>query len=263
MALFDRFRLPGLDAIDVDGVERLHAHEKVLEMKPMLRKVFADFHHLFRHLDERFLAGEGQRIEIGAGVAPVRNSYPDVLATDVVPSPQLDRVLDAQEMDLPDTSVRAIYGQNCFHHFPQPDLFFRELERVLIPGGGAILIEPYYGPIASWMYPRLFATEGFDKAFPAWETPATGPMNGANQALSYIIFVRDRRLFDERYPGLDIAHMQPCGNHIEYLLSGGLNFRQLVPHWMASGVAAFQTITSPFNRWTALHHAVVIRKRGR
>jgi SAM-dependent methyltransferase len=261
-SLLDRIRISGLEDIDVDGAERLLAHEKILASKPMLQKVFSDFHHLFRRLDERHLTGAGQRIELGAGVAAIRNSYPDVLATDIVPSDQLDRTLNAQDMDLGDGSVRAIYGQNCFHHFPQPELFFDELERVLAPGGGAILLEPYYGPIASWMFPRLFATEGFDKTFPSWETPATGPMNGANQALSYIVFVRDRARFESKYPKLEIVHQEVCGNHLEYLLSGGLNFRQLVPNWMIPVVSITQKIASPLNRWTSLHHVVVIRKRA-
>ena len=55
-----------------------------------------------------------------------------------------------------------IYGMNCFHHFPDPDRFFTELERVLVPGGGCVLVDPYHGPFARWLYPRLFATEGYD-----------------------------------------------------------------------------------------------------
>jgi len=48
------------------------------------------------------------------------------VATDVVPSPGLDAVIDAQAMDLGDGSVRALYGQNCFHHFPDPPRFLAE-----------------------------------------------------------------------------------------------------------------------------------------
>ena len=95
-------------------------------------------------------------------------SFPDVLATDVVPGPHLDRVLDAENMNLPDGSVRVIYGQNCFHHFPHPDRFFSELDRVLALGGGVILLEPYYGPFATFLFKRFFKTECFDNEFPLW-----------------------------------------------------------------------------------------------
>mgnify|MGYP003348455436 FL=1 len=168
--------------------------------------------------------------------------------------------LDAESMDLEDNSVRVIYGQNCFHHFPHPDRFFLELARVLSPGGGAILLEPYYGPVAEFMYKRLFQTEGFDKTFPSWETPVIGPMNGANQALSYIVFVRDRAQFAAKHPELEIAYQAPVGNYLKYLLSGRLNFRQLLPDCFIAGIDWAEKILSPLNPWIALHHVTVLRK---
>lgn len=261
--LLDLLRDPLLDEMDVDGVDRLTLHRKMLEKKRMLREVFTDFHHLFRTLEEKFLSGEGSKVELGAGVSPMRDSYPEVLATDIVPASHLDMVVDAQQMDFPDQSVKVIYGQNCFHHFPNPDRFFDELDRVLVPGGGAILLEPYYGPFATFLYKRLFRTEGFDKDFPSWETPASGPMNGANQALSYIVFVRDIGLYAAKYPNLKIEHREIAGNYLKYLLSGGLNFRQCVPDKCIGLVRLVEKLISPLNRWIALHHVVVIRKQSK
>ena len=65
-----------------------------------------------------------------------------------------------------------------------------------------ILLDPYYGPFKSFLLKRLSPTEGFDKNFSSWETAVIGPMNGANQVLSYIIFVRDRNKFEKKYPRL-------------------------------------------------------------
>lgn len=259
--LLDWLRDPSVREVDVDGADRLTLHARMLARKRMLREVFQEFHHLFDRLDKQWLAGQGSRIELGAGVAPMKDSYPDVISTDVVPGPNLDRVLNAQEMDLPERSVRVFFGQNCFHHFPDPDAFFRELERVLVPGGGAILLEPYHGPAASFLFKRLFHTEGFDMQAPDWQTPVTGPMNGANQALSYVVFVRDRAEFRRRHPQLEIVHRAPVGNYMKYLLSGGLNFRQLLPDFMSPVVGMAQWVLSPVRRWLGLHHVIVIRKR--
>ncbi|MEZ5738038.1 MAG: GtrA family protein [Burkholderiaceae bacterium] len=159
----DRLRDPQVQRLDVDGGDRLRVHGAILARKPMLQQVFTGFHHLFERLDRRYLRGDGLRVEIGAGVAPIRDSYPDVLATDIVAGAGLDRVLDAENMDLADGSVRVVFGQNCFHHFPHPERFFKELQRVLPVGGGAILLEPYHGPIASLLFKRLFDTEGYDR----------------------------------------------------------------------------------------------------
>ncbi|CAH1077452.1 class I SAM-dependent methyltransferase [Candidatus Nitrotoga sp. 1052] len=251
---------PLLVGMDVDGENRLALHRKMLEKKRMLREVFTEFHHLFRKLDRQFLSGDGIKVELGSGVSPMRDSYPEVLATDIVYAPHLDRVINAEAMDLADSSVRVMYGQNCFHHFPHPDEFLRELDRVLIPGGGAILLEPYYGPLATFLFKRLFRTEGFDKTYQSWETPVSGPMNGANQALSYIVFIRDRNEYERKHPSLRIVHNELAGNYLKYLLSGGLNFRQLLPDSFTGFVGLLEKLISPLNRWIALHHIIVIRK---
>jgi SAM-dependent methyltransferase len=255
-------RDPSMRGVDVDAGDRFTQHARMLARKRMLREVFQEFHHLFHRLDRQWLAGDGQRLELGAGVAPMRDSYPDVVSTDVVPGPGLDRVLDAQHMDLPDGSVRVFFAQNCFHHFPDPDAFFGELERVLPPGGGAILLEPYHGPAASFLFKRLFHTEGFDKNAPSWQTPVSGPMNGANQALSYLVFVRDRAEFERRHPQLEIVHQRPLGNYLKYLLSGGLNFRQLLPDFMSPVVGFVEWCLTPLRRWLALHHVIVLRRKA-
>ncbi|WP_253279496.1 class I SAM-dependent methyltransferase [Pseudomonas brassicacearum] len=228
----------------------------------MLREVFVEFHHAFHRLADRYFKVEGLEVELGAGIAPMRNSYPEVLATDIVATEQLDMALNAEAMSLDDHSARVFYGQNCFHHFPHPDRFFTELERTLKVGGGAILIEPFHGPFAAFLYRRLFKSEGFDMHFPSWETPSTGPMNGANQALSYIVFVRDRQAFERKHPGLEIVHQEICGNYLRYLISGGLNFRQLLPDALIPVLKVVEKLLYPLRRVLALHHIVVIRRKS-
>jgi SAM-dependent methyltransferase len=259
-SFLDFLRDPSMDALNADDASRIALHKAMFDRKRMLREVFVEFHHLFDRLDRRYFSGRGTRLELGAGVAPMRDSYPSVIATDIVFAPHLDRELNAEAMELESESVHAVFGQNCFHHFPHPDRFFDELERVLVPGGGAVLLEPYYGPFATFLFKRLFKTEGFDKSYPSWETPITGPMNGANQALSYLVFTRDRAVFERKHPRLKIVHQAPVGNYLKYLLSGGLNFKQLLPDWFAGPIGVLERIISPLNRWIALHHVIVIRK---
>ncbi len=255
--------LPELSRVDVDGHSRIDVHGTVLSRKPMLRNVFAECHQLFMELDRKhFGSTEGLRIELGAGVAPVKDTYPEVLATDIVTAPGLDLIIDSQDMDLDTSSVRAFYGQNCFHHFSDPDAFFRELTRVTKPGGGAILIEPFHGPVASVLFKHLFASEIFDKNQTTWKTPqSSGPMYGANQALSYIVFKRDAFELSQKYPSLEIVEQKPLDNYVRYLLSGGLNFRSLVPSWSEGALRGIEAVLRPAAGWLALHHVVVLRHR--
>ena len=173
--LLDRLREPGAEGLDLDSRARLTWHRSVLDRKRMTREVFLECHTLLRSLDERFLSGRGIAIEVGAGAAPMHDSYPAVLSADVVYGRHLACVLDAQCMGLRAGSVRVLYAQNVFHHFPEPERFFVELERILSPGGGAVLLDPFFGPAATFLFKRLFRSEGFDKTFPAWETPSSRP----------------------------------------------------------------------------------------
>jgi SAM-dependent methyltransferase len=251
---------PQLAGLDIDSDERMLAHRIVLERKSMLKAVFAEINDEFKSLADRYFLVDGEEVELGAGVAPMRDKYPEVLATDIVPAAHLDMELDAGDMNLADASVKAFYAQNCFHHFPNPGKFFLELERTLKSGGGAIILEPYHGLLASFMFKRLFSTEGYDKDFQSWETPAEGPMNGANQALCYLVFVRDRKKFEFEHPGLEIVHQSVMGNYLKYLFSGGLNFRQLLPNWTTPTITALEKLLTPFRPLLGLHQIVVLRK---
>jgi hypothetical protein len=87
-------------------------------------------------------------------------------------------------------------------------------------------------------------------------------MNGANQALSYVVFVRDRKRFETEFPQLEIVSQEPLPNAVGYLLSGGLNFRQLVPDFMTPLVELLERALSPLRRLYALHQVIVLRRRG-
>jgi SAM-dependent methyltransferase len=257
----DRFLEEEVRLADLDGEGRLKAHAAVLKRKRILAGVFAEMNALFLTLEARYLMGNGARVELGAGVAPLRAADPTVRSSDVLPSPDLDLVVDAQQMPFANGEVKTLFGQNCFHHFPEPRRFFREVIRVVPPGGGVVLIEPYYGPLASALFKRMFASEGFDKRAKAWEVPAQGPMRGANQALSFLVFVRDRALFEREFPELEIVHAAPLRSYLRYLFSGGLNFRPLVPEQLVPALRLLEVLLTPFERFLALHHVIVLRRR--
>ena len=184
-----------------------------------------------------------------------------MLATDVVLDAHMDRVLDAQAMDLPSGSVRTLFGQNCFHHFPDPEKFFREAARVINPGGGIILIEPYYGPAATVVFKRLFDAEGFDKNDPRWNALLLNPDAKPNQALSYVVLKRDAKIFNEKFPEFELIQVKPLRNYVRYVASGGLNFRQLIPDAMIPLLRASEFLLSPFARILALHYVITLRRR--
>ena len=153
MALIDLLRSPDVRQGVQSPAERLLDHRNLLAKRPMIRGVFAEFYKRIRTLDEKLFGNTpGLRGELGSGSSLLKDYYPDVVTSDIIPAPHLERVLDAMSLDLDDQSVRVLYGINCFHHFPDPARFFAEAARVVRPGGGIILIDPYFGPLAGFLY---------------------------------------------------------------------------------------------------------------
>jgi SAM-dependent methyltransferase len=263
MPLIDLLRDPHVRQDVAAPDERLLDHRRILAGRPMIRGVFEDFYRRIRALDEQlFGATAGLRVELGAGSSMLKDYYPDVVTSDIVPAPHLERVLDAMQLDLPDQSVRVLYGINCFHHFPDPARFFAEVARVVRPGGGVILIDPYFGPLAELLYARLFREETFDRGGPSWRAAEQRDPARANQALSYLVFFRDRARFLAENPELEIAHAEVMKNYVRYVLSGGLNFRQLMPTAAIPGLRLLERALSPAAGVFGLHHLVALRHKG-
>ena len=148
---------------------------------------------------------------------------------DVVHSEFNDRRIDAMDMDISDNDLSVIYAQNVFHHIPAPEKSLSEPDRIQKQGGGIILIEPFCGALAAFIYSKFITEEIFDKKQVGWSSDHKGPMLGENQALSYIVFKRDRDIFEKKFPQFQIVETAVLPNYMRYILSGGLNFRQLIP----------------------------------
>ena len=114
---------PRLKGINVNSNKLLEVHNIILQEKPIMRNVFKRFYTVCRSLDEKYFTGQGNRIEIGSGVSFIKELYPDIVTSDIKESQNIDNLLDVHNMNICNSSLRAVYGINCFHHFHTPDLF--------------------------------------------------------------------------------------------------------------------------------------------
>ena len=124
-------------------------------------------------------------------------------------------------------SLRALFLTHVFHHIPDVERFLREAERVLVPGGVIAMIEVPHTPLARFFF-RHFHPEPYDDRAATWAFDQSDAMLDSNQALSWIVFFRDRERFERLFPGLGV---DPPGflPWLGYLVSGGVTRRNLVP----------------------------------
>ena len=116
---------------------------------------------------------------------------------------------------------------NVLHHLPRPLRFFAEAARCVRPGGVVTMIEPWVTPWSQLVYTRLHH-EPFDSPAAEWELPGGGPLSGANGALPWILFQRDRQRFEREAPEWRLRTIQPM-MPLRYLVSGGMSLRKLMP----------------------------------
>lgn len=254
---------PEVRGIHVDDHALLDIHGDILREKRLLRSTFETFYRDMAALCDRFLAVEGQEIELGTGTGFFKKLRPALITSDIRKGSNIDLVLDAQKMALADNSARCLYAINVFHHLPDPELFFSELARVLRPGGGCILIEPHGGFMSALLHRHLHREEHFDPTASEWRTTEIcGPLSGANQAMAHIIFSRDLARFEATHGKmLELVYRGYELNALRYLLSGGLSYRRILPASMERPLILIEKLLSPLARYWSLHEVIVLRKR--
>ncbi len=235
---------------------------EIAQGKPEFNQVVTDIQRLMLHTMEKQNCIEGSEfakyVELGAGVIPMSKLDSRIRSTDIVPTEHLNGVLDATNLDIEDSTVSGFFLQNTFHHIPDPKAFFEETYRVLIPGGRIVILDPYFNGLSRSLYPKLFKTEGFDMKGD-WNGADTHAMIGANQALSYIVFVRDRQYFETNFPNLRIVQELPVSFGLRYILTGGLNFRKLAPSVVFRIIRKLERFPWLFH-FFAIHWIIVLEK---
>jgi SAM-dependent methyltransferase len=243
---------PGDDA----GAATLR-HAAVLRSNRFLRRLYEEFYQVFADS----LAGApaiGACVELGSGGGFLKEVIPSVITSDILALPGVDRQFSVLSMPFADSSVRAFFMLNTLHHVADPAQFFSEMQRCLVPGGRIVAIEPANTLLGRFIYTH-FHHEPFDPAA-GWEIGDRGsPLLTANGALPWIIFTRDRTLFQSRYP---LLHLDSIDLHtpLAYLLSGGFTLRQLVPASLFGAVRGIERVISPLRGLTALFQTITITR---
>lgn len=256
MKFFEWLRCPesrcaeGLDDRTVTLV-----HREILRRKPFLKKLYADF---YGEMKAAIPEPENKVVvELGSGGGFIKEVIGNAITSDVLNLPNVDKVFSACGMPFERENVDAFVMFDVLHHINEPRVFFREALRCLKVGGQIIMIEPANTIWSRFIY-KNFHHEGFDTKA-GWELEKGSPLWCGNDAMPWIIFSRDRKIFESEFSALKIMQMH---NHtpLRYLLSGGFTLHQLVPSCSYKFIKAVEFLLSPLDNYLGMFQTIELEK---
>ena len=256
MSVIDWLKLPETRNIkNLDDPATTLLHAEIVQKKAFLKKLYIDFYTQFKNLipepETKVL------VELGSGGGFIKEVIDNVITSDILELPNVNKVFSALEMPFEESSVHAFFMFDVLHHIADPAAFFREAIRCLKPSGKIVMIEPANTLWARFIY-KNFHHELFDPEA-KWRLKEHGPVSHGNGAIPWIIFSRDRQIFEKEFPQLRIVRIR---NHtpLRYLLSGGLTLRQLLPSFAYPVIKATEYILSPANNLLGMFQTIELEK---
>jgi SAM-dependent methyltransferase len=248
---------PATASIRIDSPETTIGRWKIIREKPPLRQIY---HEWYAAVASSIPAGEKPALELGSGAGFMLNYVDNLITSDILELPGVDRVIDAcAPLPFDDGSLRGIAMVNTFHHLPNVTVFLAEATRCLQSGGTISMVEPWNSGWSRFVYGKLHH-EAFDPDVASWSFESNGPLSSANGALPWIVLERDRWRFRERFPRLEIEELRPM-MPVRYLLSGGVSMRALLPYWSFGLVKAVEQASRPVMHSLAMFAHVTLSRR--
>ena len=238
----------------------LRASREKWERSAGLRAVYGD-------LAGRIAAARvpGPSLEVGAGIGWLRDCLQDVVPTDLLPTPWVQRAASAYELEALGQSWANVIAIDVLHHLTEPLRFLRSAAQVLRPGGRLILVEPAATPLGRLFYglchhepmapgrlalPWVFAPDDADGRF-------------ANMGMATALFGRTGPPPLELAPlGLELAERNHFGL-LAYPLTGGFSRHQLAPTFLFRCLLRWEAVLpDAVRRLTGLRVLIALEQRG-
>lgn len=256
MKLIEWLKLPQTRCIkDLDDPATTLLHAEIIQKKPFLKKLYIDFYKQFRKAIPDF--ENKVLVELGSGGGFIKEVIGNVITSDILELPDVDKVFSALNMPFENDSIDAFFMFDVLHHITDPRAFFTEAVRCLKVSGKIVMIEPANTSWSRFIY-KNFHHELFDTQA-KWTLEETGPLSRGNGAIPWIIFSRDQKIFENEFPSLRIVGIR---NHtpLRYLLSGGFTLRQLLPSFAYPLIKAIEYALSPVNDWLGMFQTIELEK---
>jgi SAM-dependent methyltransferase len=227
--------------LPVDSPETTVLRRRIVREKVFLAAIYREW---YGRLIGSMRPG-GRVLEIGSGGGFLKDVMPGVIASEVFLVPGVDVVADGCRLPFSASSLDGIVMTDVFHHIPDVAAFLGEAARCVRAEGRLAMIEPWRTPWSQWVYRNLHP-EPFEPDAD-WRIPRTGPLSGANGALPWIVFCRDRERLSAEFPAWRLTRVVPL-MPMAYLLSGGVSLRLSLPGWLYPAWRALEERFNP-GRW--------------
>ncbi len=247
---------PLTSGAEIDDPATTVLRKQIISSKPFLRAIYDEW---YRTLAAQVPVGPGGVLELGSGAGFCDEYISGLLTSEVFYCPTVQLAVDAQRMPFQDGSLRAIVFTDVLHHLPNVCQFFAEASRCLRPAGKILMIEPWNTAWSRFVYGHLHH-EPFDPAAKHWAFPPAGALSGANGALPWIVFVRDRDRFEAEFPELLIERIRPF-LPFRYLVSGGVSMRSVMPGFTHGMWVQFERALQPQMSRLAMFAFISVKRR--
>jgi len=251
---------PLIKNLDVESTDRPIFHRQMIEAKPSLKAhLLYWYKDVLSCLKNIELLPAGVIVELGSGAGFIEVVIPDIVKTDVVENPFCSQVQDACALTYASNSVACLVLIGVFHHLADPRGFLNEANRVLMKGGRIVMVEPSNTFPQKFLCSILDHYEYFDTKQANWEKKDALHMKEANLALPWIVFFRDREVFQREFPFLKIKTLR-YHSLLLMLLSGGMTYKSMIPRFSISFIQFLDYMMSPFMRFIGTSMTIELEK---
>ena len=240
----------------IDSPERTIKHRDIILKKNFLKKIYLSWYASLSNKITNVPAGK--ILEIGSGGGFLKQVIPSVISSDILDLPHNDLTFSALNMPFEDNSISAILLVDTFHHIPDSEQFLNEVNRVLVNQGKLVMSEPANTFFGRFIY-KNFHHEPFNP-YGDWKIPSSGPMSDANGALPWIVFIRDKNVFNEKYKNLKIEEIH-FHTAFLYLISGGVSFKSFMPGFLFKPLLILDNFIVKIFPWTAMFQTICVKKQ--
>ncbi len=232
-------------------------HSRIIQENRFLKQIYEDWYNSILTLLPQNISGP--ILELGTGGGFLKKYIPNLITSEILKIPNIDIILDGQNLPFTNECLKGIVMTNVFHHIPRVNSFLKDAAYSVKPGGVIIMIEPWVTPWARLIYKHLHH-EPFNQIAKEWKLPEGELGVRANMALPWIIFKRDRRKFEKKFPEWEIKNIK---SHMpfRYLLSGGVSYKNFLPGNLYKMSREIEHMLLPWMKYLAMFSTIILLRK--